>query len=444
MKKRILVLALLTACGASLLQGAIAPIRINCGGPARKGWEADRGCTNGSAVTMLTAIGNVQYAPLPIYQSCRTARSMTYTFPEVSDGRYLVRLHFADYTSFYVGQRRMNIILEGVKAVTNLDVFAKAGGANRALLVSFYVTVADDNGLQIQAIGSTKTAYAILNGIEIIPPPASGMTLIPAGSNISSNLLAPGESYSFTYPSFTVLTNSTPFYMDRTEVTKAKWDEVRNWGLTNGYTDLPVGLAQGPTHPVHDVSWYDCIKWCNARSQKEGRTPAYYTTLTLLKVYKKGMIDLDSRCVKASNGYRLPTELQWEFAARGGLESKRFPWGNTISHTQANYFSRSNESYDVSTTRGYHPDYIATMWPYTSPVGSFSAHGYGQGLYDMAGNMGEWCWNWKKGSEGAKSTVKSGLCMNISTDLRVGSRDYFTRKWGYYAVGFRTIMPTTR
>lgn len=444
MKKVALVLGMIFAIGSSLLQAAIDPIRINCGGAAMKYWEADRGFTNGSTLATLSSIGQAYFAPEAIYQSCRTARSLFYGFPEVPPGRYLVRLHFADYSSSYVGQRRFNIKIEGITAVTNLDVFAKAGGANRALLVSFYVTVVDANGLQIQAISSTKTAYAILNGIEILPPSVSGMTLIPAGSNISSNLLAPGEAYSFTYPAFTILTNGRAFYMDRTEVTKAAWDAVRAWGLTNGYSDLPEGLAQGPNHPVHDVSWYDCVKWCNARSQKEGKTPAYYTTLTLLKVYKKGMIDLDSRCVKASNGYRLPTEQEWEFAARGGLESKRFPWGNTISHTQANYFSRTNEIYDVSPTRGYHPDYIAAMWPYTSPVGSFSAHGYGQGLYDMAGNMGEWCWDAKKGDEGLKSTVKSGLCMNISTDLRVGSRDFFTRKWGYYAVGFRTIMPSTR
>jgi hypothetical protein len=444
MKKAVLVLGLALAIGTSLLEAAIDPIRINCGGTAMKYWEADRGFNGGSTLSTLSSIGQADYAPQRVYQSSRTARSLSYGFPEVPPGRYLVRLHFADYSSSSIGQRRFNVKLQGVTAVTNLDVFATAGGANRALLVSFYVTTVDTNGVQIKLTGSTKTAYAILNGIEILPPSVSGMTLIPAGSNISSNLLAPGESYSFLYPSFTILTNGRAFYMDHTEVTKAAWDAVRAWGLTNGYTDLPEGLAQGPTHPVHDVSWYDSVKWCNARSQKEGKSPAYYTTPTRITVYKKGKIDLDSRYVKASDGYRLPTELEWEFAARGGLESKRFPWGNTISHTQANYFSRTNEIYDVSPTRGYHPDYIAVMWPYTSPVGSFSAHGYGQGLYDMAGNMGEWCWDAKKGNEGLKSTVKSGLCMNGSPDLRVGARDYFTRKWGYYAVGFRTIRPATR
>jgi formylglycine-generating enzyme required for sulfatase activity len=62
------------------------------------------------------------------------------------------------------------------------------------------------------------------------------------------------------------------FYMAKHEVTKEEWDTVRTWGLVNGYTDLSAGnggnASKGANHPVHSITWYDVVKWCNARSQK--------------------------------------------------------------------------------------------------------------------------------------------------------------------------------
>ena len=216
------------------------------------------------------------------------------------------------------------------------------------------------------------------------PPPTTNMALIPAGSFTMGSDANEGINES---PAHDV--HVSAFYMDEYEVTKALWDEVRAWGLSNGYTDLPVGGAKAADHPVHSISWFHAVKWSNARSQKEGLTPCYTESGTVMKT---GTNTPD--CNFAASGYRLPTEAEWEKAARGGLSGKRFPWGDTITHSQANYYSEASQfaTYDLSPTRGWHPTYNDGAEPYSSPVGSFAPNGYD--LHDMAGNMQEWCWDW--------------------------------------------------
>ena len=130
--------------------------------------------------------------------------------------------------------------------------------------------------------------------------------------------------------------------------------------------------------PMVQVSWYGSVAYCNWRSQQEGREQCYNLSTWTCDFTKKG--------------YRLATEAEWEYAARGGLVGRRFPWGDTITHSQANYLSYGGYTYDISPTRGSHPAWNDGIPPYTSPVGSFPANGYG--LCDMAGNVFEWCNDW--------------------------------------------------
>ena len=169
------------------------------------------------------------------------------------------------------------------------------------------------------------------------------------------------------------------------------------------------------------------MKWCNARSQKEGLAPCYYIDPFFFTLYKSGAISISNSWVNwSANGYRLPTEAEWEKAARGGRQKRRFPWGGDFSqHIRANYNATTNVyNYDKGPTTGYHPVYTNGPAPCTSPVGSFPANGYG--LHDMAGNVMEWCWDFHADASAVYQTDPRGPAAGTNRMLRGGS-------WMYYA-----------
>ena len=116
----------------------------------------------------------------------------------------------------------------------------------------------------------------------------SGMALIPAGSFTMGNCMSASEGWSDELPLHTVYVNA--FFMEKNLVTKSLWDTVYQWAIGHGYSFDYAGSGKGANHPVHTINWYSCVKWCNARSEKEGRVPAYYTNAGLSVRYRSCLL----------------------------------------------------------------------------------------------------------------------------------------------------------
>ncbi len=228
------------------------------------------------------------------------------------------------------------------------------------------------------------------------------------------------------------------FYMEKNEITYEKWTEVRDWALLHGYSSSDIAAGQngyGPivaNNPVTSVNWYDVVKWCNARSEKDGLTPVYYTNSSLTSVYRTGDLDLSADAVKwQADGYRLPTEAEWEFAARGGLQTHDYIYSGSdvVDDAAWNYANADNM---------------------THPVGGKIANE--QGLYDMSGNAWEWCWDLYGSYSSTSPTDPKGTGVGGSRILRGGAFDYVsnycrvayrynsTPALHYYTFGFRCVQ----
>jgi formylglycine-generating enzyme required for sulfatase activity len=179
-------------------------------------------------------------------------------------------------------------------------------------------------------------------------------------------------------PQHQVTVNS--FYMGRTEVTQKEYQEVMG---TNPSRFKEENI------PVEMVSGYDAIEYCNKRSLKEGLTPAYTINGTNVTWNRN------------ANGYRLPTEAEWEYACRAGTITQ-FSTGNNITTDQANY--NGNDPYN-NNPKGEYRDK-------TTPVGSFAPNVWG--IYDMHGNVWEWCWDsYEDYSSGAQTDPVGAVAGSI-------------------------------
>lgn len=243
----------------------------------------------------------------------------------------------------------------------------------------------------------------------------SRLSLIPAGEFTMGD--SADMSNSTELPLHLVSVDS--FYIGRFEVTNAEYCAALNWAYSKGYIGVSGGIVMlesgqvccdtttsstysrivwnGSTfsvtvakedHPMAMVTWWGAIAYCNWASVMQDRTPCY---------------DLSTgACDRTKDGFRLPTEAEWEYAARGRLAGARYPIGNSMTGSQVNYYD-SGDPYQVGTSPyttpvGFYNGKLHTLEEYVWPS-SVTSYQSGNGmngyqLYDMSGNVHELCNDW--------------------------------------------------
>ena len=244
-----------------------------------------------------------------------------------------------------------------------------------------------------------------------------GFVLIPAGTfQMGSN-----EGYSSNKPVHEV-TITKSFYMGKYEVTQAEYEKYCSYG-----NDSPSSsYGDGDNYTAYYVSWYDALVYCNKRSMAESLTPCYcIKDSTNPEEWGDVPTSSDSTwnaviCNWNANGYRLPTEAEWEYAARAG--------DKTVASLTYSGTSDVNKLGDYAW-------YSSNSNSKKHEVGTKSPNAFD--LYDMSGNVWEWCWNWIKDSYNAETEGGSDPTGTSSESRRVYRGGCWSRDAGSCAVSYR-------
>jgi formylglycine-generating enzyme required for sulfatase activity len=250
---------------------------------------------------------------------------------------------------------------------------------------TYTVTIVYQNRSEKQSVNIRNNGSAAVNfSYRHSPPDPARFASIPGGRFIMGS---PASESGRKDDEVQHTVNISGFYLGKYEVSQQEYETLMGSNPSH---------FKGPKLPVENVSWYDAVQYCNALSRKEGLSPAY--------TVRGDSVTWD----KTADGYRLPTEAEWEYACRAGTATP-FSTGAAIKSDQANY---NGEKPYLDTPAG-------TYRETTTEAGSFAANPWG--LYDMHGNVWEWCWDWQGSYPQTAVTDPAGAPSGVNRIERGGS-----------------------
>ena len=270
------------------------------------------------------------------------------------------------------------------------------------------------------AATNTSTPNATQTAVVVATQTA---VVVATQTAVSALVSVPGGTYTQTDGTNSFSHTISTFKMGKYQVTYNLWNTVYQWAVANGYTFADAGAGSGNT-PVTTVSWRDSIVWCNAYSQETGLTPCYTYSSAVIKDSTNATACDNAVCVWTNNGYRLPSEGEYQYAAS---------YINGSSWTPYNYASGATADYTNAAATGLVAWYSANSGSVTHAVGGKTANALG--IYDMSGNVWEWCWDWY-GTYPGTSTDYRGPASGSGRVVRGGSY-YNGGGAGYLQVGGR-------